>query len=97
MTKTLSDKVESCKNGCKPSDTRMFDNSENSLQFELSYATEAEAQTALDYLLSKAREVETEPCQIQSEIRHVENGVQLNAQFTFSCQAEVVIFQMKLR
>lgn len=97
MNTTLSDKVENCKNGCKPKDTRLFDNSENCLAFELFYPNEVDAQTALHYLISKAKEVETEPCGIQYEIQPLEHGVQLNVQFTFCCQAEAVIFQMKLR
>ena len=44
----------------------------------------------------KARDVESEPCQIQSEIQQVEEGYVLKAVFTFCCQAELVIFQMKL-
>lgn len=97
MSKTFSDEVENCKTNCKPVRTTMFDNLENSIEFEQYYASEQEAQSALDYLIAKAREVETEPCQIESEICQSGEGVQLKANFHFSCQAEVVIFQMKLR
>lgn len=97
MSKTFSDEAENCKINCKPQRTTMFDNLENSIEFDQFYPTESEAQTALAYLTEKAREVETEPCQIHSEILPSDNGVQLKATFTFSCQAEVVIFQMRLR
>lgn len=97
MSKTFSDEAENCKVNCKPSSTAMFDNADSTIEFEQFYETEEQAQQALEFLVSKAREVENEPCQIQSEITKTENGMRLTARFTFSCQAEVVIFQMRLR
>lgn len=59
--------------------------------------TEADANAALERLTKKARDIESDPCEIKSEIVAVENGVQLNASFTFSCQAEAMIFELANR
>lgn len=59
--------------------------------------TEADANAALERLTKKARNTESDPCEIKSEIVAVENGVQLNASFTFSCQAEAMIFELANR
>lgn len=84
--------------GCNTFDVgSILDNSETVATFERVYATEAEANDALARLTEKARDVESEPCQINSQIVVVENGVKLSAQFDFSCQAEVVIFQLGTR
>jgi len=70
--------------------------SDCSLPIEQFYATRQDAEGALEYFTLKARDIESEPCQIQSEIQQVEDGYLLKAVFTFCCQAELVIFQMKL-
>ncbi|WP_373766973.1 YfcZ/YiiS family protein [Glaesserella sp.] len=97
MAKTFSDEAECCKGVCKPQSTSMFDNAECSIEFEQHYADEAEAQDTLDFLTQKARKIETEPCDIESKIEPIDNGVRLYAKFTFSCQAETVLFQLSLR
>ena len=73
-----------------------FDNSDCVYLSNSFYATRQDAEGALEYFTLKARDVESEPCQIQSEIQQVEEGYVLKAVFTFCCQAELVIFQMKL-
>lgn len=84
--------------GCNTFDVgSILDNSELVATFDRVYETQAEAEEALARLTQKARETETEPCQIDSQLQQVENGVQLTANFAFSCQAEVVIFQLATR
>ena len=69
--------------GCNTFDMKsLFDNSDCSLPIEQFYATRQDAEGALEYFTLKAREVE--------------EGYVLKAVFTFCCQAELVIFQMKL-
>ncbi|WP_373766299.1 YfcZ/YiiS family protein [Glaesserella sp.] len=75
----------------------IIDNSDRVADFNQVYATEAEAQDALNYLISKARAAESEPCKIQSEIKAVNNGYELTAQFEFAYQAETLIFQLAIR
>ena len=81
--------------GCNTFDVgSILDNSERDVHIERQYASQQEAEQALAKFTQKARDVENEPCQIHSEITPTENGYQLKATFTFSCQAEVVIFQL---
>ena len=83
--------------GCNTFDMKsLFDNRDCSLSFELIYNSHQEAQNALDYFTAKARETESEPCDIQAEITEIEENYLLKADFTFCCQAELVIFQMRL-
>lgn len=84
--------------GCNTFDVgSILDNSEREAKIERVYSNEQEAQQALEALIQKAREVESEPCEINSEIKAVDEGYLLDATFTFSCQAEVVIFQLATR
>ncbi|EFX90536.1 hypothetical protein HMPREF0027_2400 [Actinobacillus ureae ATCC 25976] len=41
--------------------------------------------------------METEACVIQHNISQVEDGFLMQMQIEFSCQAEVVLFQMAVR
>lgn len=75
----------------------IIDNSELSVDFSQVYESETAAQEALAYLTAKAREAETDPCEISSEIKEVNGKYQLDAKFTFSCQAETMIFQLSTR
>ena len=84
--------------GCNTFDVgSILDNSERDVHIERQYASQQEAEQALAKFTQKARDVENEPCQIHSEITPTDNGYQLKATFTFSCQAEVVIFQLATR
>lgn len=75
----------------------IIDNSELCVDFSQVYESEKAAQEALSYLSTKAREAETEPCKIVSEIKEVNGDYQLDVKFTFSCQAETMIFQLSTR
>lgn len=82
--------------GCNTFDMKsLFDNRDCTQAISYLYDTQEQAQTALDFFTQKAREVESEPCEIQSEISKTDEGYLLNASFAFCCQAELVIFQMK--
>ncbi|QLB43758.1 YfcZ/YiiS family protein [Mannheimia pernigra] len=92
-----NDKPIECE-GCNTFDVgSILDNSETVATINRTYQTEAEAKAALERFIQKAREIENEPCEIKSDILAVENGFELNANFKFSCQAEVVIFQLGTR
>ncbi|MCK3655174.1 hypothetical protein A4G19_05195 [Pasteurellaceae bacterium Macca] len=97
MTQTFSDQAECCHGVCKPSSTAMFDNADSPLEFKQDYPSQSEAEQALAWLIEKVRNVESEPCQIESQIQPTEQGVQLHAKFVFCCQAETVLFQLALR
>lgn len=84
--------------GCNTFDVgSILDNSEREAKVSQVYATEEEAQQALQRLTQKARDIESDECHISSEIKAVDGGYQLDAVFTFSCQAEVIIFQLGIR
>lgn len=48
-------------------------------------------------LTAKANAAASEPCKIHSEYKETADGVLLKADFTFSCQAETLIFELGLR
>lgn len=75
----------------------IIDNSDRTVEFSQTYASQAEAEEALAYLSSKAHAAASEPCQIESAIQPVAGGFQLEAKFEFSCQAETMIFQLSTR
>jgi uncharacterized protein (TIGR00743 family) len=75
----------------------IMDNTDCTASYSHVFATEAQANEMLNSLTAKARAVESEPCVIDSRIEKVEGGVELNIDFTFSCQAETMIFQLGLR
>ncbi|MDE9499995.1 YfcZ/YiiS family protein, partial [Xenorhabdus bovienii] len=51
----------------------------------------------LNTLTGKAKEVESDPCFIHHKIDAVDGGMKLSVDFIFSCQAEALIFQLRLR
>lgn len=75
----------------------VIDNSDCVVDFSQIYQTEGDAQDALNYLISKARAAESEPCQIESRVQAVENGWQATARFEFAYQVEAMIFQLSTR
>ncbi|MGL4859130.1 MAG: YfcZ/YiiS family protein [Enterobacteriaceae bacterium] len=75
----------------------VIDNSDCSTTYQHHFATQAEAEQMLAALTEKARAVESEPCQIESQMECNADGVTLTASFHFSCQAETLIFQLALR
>ncbi|MFD0966725.1 YfcZ/YiiS family protein [Seminibacterium arietis] len=84
--------------GCNTFDVgTVIDNSNCTAVVEKNYATEQEAQRALEQLTQKAKDIASEPCEIDSSISQSENKFTLKASFTFCCQAETLIFELGLR
>lgn len=75
----------------------VMDNTDCTANYSKVFANREDAQATLTTLTEKARSVESEPCLIESRFIDVESGVQLDIDFTFSCQAETLIFQLGLR
>lgn len=75
----------------------IMDNTDCTATFSQLFSTHAEAQAMLQSLSEKARAVESEPCTIDGRISETPQGVQLDCDFIFSCQAETMIFQLALR
>lgn len=92
--KCKADEVQAC---CCVEIGTIIDGKDCTVDVDYHYDNKGLAQKALDYFTEKARAVESEPCRIKSEIIESAHGAQLKAQFTFSCQAEAMIFQLSTR
>ncbi|MEI2263658.1 YfcZ/YiiS family protein [Erwinia sp. CGal63] len=75
----------------------IMDNTDCTATWRHLYENRQQAEAALQQLIEKARQVESEPCDIIGRFEEKPDGVQLDADFTFSCQAETLIFQLGLR
>ncbi|CAM4137903.1 YfcZ/YiiS family protein [Serratia silvae] len=75
----------------------VMDNTDCTASYSRVFANQQDAEQTLAALTEKARGVESDPCDISSSIKPVDGGVQLDVDFTFSCQAETMIFQLGLR
>ena len=97
MHKTMQQKAAEAHNMCKLKGDSMLDNSDRQIAFEAVYDSEEQAQPAVECVTEEAKAVETEACVIQHHISRVEDGFLMQMQIEFSCQAEVVLFQMAVR
>lgn len=75
----------------------ILDNKDCTASYQHVFATKEEAESMLKQLTEKARSVESEPCIIQHSFAEVNGGIELSTDFTFSCEAESLIFQLGLR
>ena len=75
----------------------IMDNTDCTASWSQLYETHQQAEAMLQRLTEKARQIESEPCQIDGRFTEHSGGVQLDADFTFCCQAETMIFQLGLR
>ncbi|ACX87241.1 DUF406 family protein [Pectobacterium parmentieri] len=75
----------------------IMDNTDCTASYSKVFGDRSDAEVALTALTAKARAVESEPCDITSTLEEVDGGVKLDIDFTFSCQAETMIFQLGLR
>ena len=97
MHKTMQQKAAEAHNMCKLKGESMLDNQDRQLAFEIVYSSEEEALQAVEFFTQKAKSVETEACQIKSEIQPLEDSFLMQMWIEFSCQAEMVLFQMAVR
>lgn len=75
----------------------VMDNTDCTASWNQLYATHQQAAEMLNQLTEKARQIESEPCVIDARFTEQPTGVELEADFTFSCQVETMIFQLSLR
>lgn len=75
----------------------VMDNSDCTASLSQLFTTRQDAEMMLARLTQKARQVESEPCDINARISETAEGVRLHIDFTFACQAETLIFQLGLR
>jgi len=75
----------------------IMDNTDCTASYSRVFPNRAEAEETLAALSQRAREVESDPCEIKSTFTAVEGGVRLDIDFGFACEAETLIFQLGLR
>ena len=94
MSKCSADETPVC---CCMHVGTIVDHTDCTASYSRVFANRAEAEQTLAALSEKARNVESEPCQINPTFTDVDGGVQLDIDFVFSCEAESLIFQLGLR
>ncbi|EPJ6960614.1 YfcZ/YiiS family protein [Klebsiella pneumoniae] len=94
MSKCSADETPVC---CCMDVGTIVDNTDCTASYSRVFANRAEAEQTLAALSEKARNVESELCQINPTFTDVDGGVQLDIDFVFSCEAESLIFQLGLR
>lgn len=94
MSKCSADETPVC---CCIDVGTIMDNTDCPASYRHVFASRADSDAMLNVLTAKAREVESEPCQITSSFTDEKEGVRLDIDFVFSCQAETMIFQLGLR
>lgn len=94
MSKCSADETPVC---CCMDVGTIMDNTDCTASYSRVFTNRAEAEETLAALTKRARDVESEPCEIKSTFSDVEGGVQLDIDFVFACEAETLIFQLGLR
>ncbi|EMG7901783.1 YfcZ/YiiS family protein [Enterobacter hormaechei] len=94
MSKCSADETPVC---CCMDVGTIMDNTDCTASYSRVFPNRAEAEETLAALSKRAREVESDPCEIKSTFTEVEGGVQLDINFVFACEAETLIFQLGLR
>ncbi|ELY6226657.1 YfcZ/YiiS family protein [Cronobacter muytjensii] len=94
MSKCSADETPVC---CCIDVGTIIDNTDCVASYSRVFTSRAEAEETLAALTVRAREVESEPCQINPRFTQEADGVRLDIDFVFACQAETVIFQLSLR
>lgn len=94
MSKCSADETPVC---CCMDVGTIMDNSDCTASYSRVFATREEAEEMLASLSEKARSVESDPCKIVPTFTEESDGVRLDVDFVFSCEAEMLIFQLGLR
>lgn len=95
MSKCSADESPVC---CCMDVGTIMDNTDCTASYSCVFDERAQAEAALAALTAKAREVESESCEITSRFSDEQDGgVRLDIDFVFCCQAETMIFQLGLR
>ena len=94
MSKCSADETPVC---CCMDVGTIMDNSDCTASYSRVFTNRAEAEETLSALSKRARDVESEPCEIKSIFTEVEGGVKQDFDFVFACEAETLIFQLGLR
>ncbi|WP_439238722.1 YfcZ/YiiS family protein [Lonepinella sp. BR2919] len=97
MSSNLIQRIEQTSRcGSKSKANSFLDGSESAAQISQNFPTQQDAEQALQYFIQKAKQVESEPCEIHSDIQPIENNVVLHLKIVFCCEVEAILFQMKI-
>lgn len=91
MSKCSADETPVC---CCMDVGTIMDNTDCTASYSRVFPNRAEAEETLAARSQRAREVESDPCEIKSTFTEVEGGVRLDIDFVFACEAETLIFQL---
>ncbi|MEE9659142.1 YfcZ/YiiS family protein [Enterobacter cloacae complex sp. CARB60] len=94
MSKCSADETPVC---CCMDVGTIMDNTDCTASYSRVFTNRAEAEETLNALSKRARDVESDPCEIKSTFTEVEGGVKLDIDFVLACEAETLIFQLGLR
>ncbi|WP_236298933.1 YfcZ/YiiS family protein [Enterobacter bugandensis] len=94
MSKCSADETPVC---CCMDVGTIMDNTDCTASYSRVFTNRAEAEETLAALSKRARDVESDPCEIKSTFTEVDGGVKLDIYFVFACEAETLIFQLGLR
>ena len=93
----MKDVVDKCSTkGCAIDIGTVIDNDNCTSKFSRFFATREEAETKLKELAAATSSAD-EGASVAYKIKDLEGQVELDAAFTFSCQAEMIIFELSLR
>ena len=94
MSKCSADETPVC---CCMDVGTIMDNTDCTASYSRVFSKRSDAEETLAALTKRARDVESDPCEIKSTFTEVDVGVQLDIDFIFACEAETLIFQLGLR
>lgn len=94
MSKCSADETPVC---CCMDVGTIMDNTDCTASYSRVFSKRSDAEETLAALTKRARDVESDPCEIKSTFTEVDGGVQLDIDFIFACEAETLIFQLGLR
>lgn len=94
MSKCTADETPVC---CCIDVGTIMDNTDCTASYSRVFSNKTEAEAMLATLTEKARAAESEPCHITATFTNENNGVRMDVDFVFACQAETFIFQLGLR
>ncbi|AIR71285.1 hypothetical protein OI70_00415 [Dickeya fangzhongdai] len=94
MNKCSAEETAAC---CCVDVGTVMDNTDCTASYSRVFPHRSDAEQTQKQLTEKARSVESEPCVIDARLSEAEGGFKLDMDFTFSCQAETLIFQLGLR
>ncbi len=93
----MKDVVDKCSTkGCAIDIGTVIDNDNCTSKFSRFFATREEAESFMTKLKELAAAAD-EGASVAYKIKDLEGQVELDAAFTFSCQAEMIIFELSLR